>query len=93
MRCAYPGVIPEETARIARAAFPKGNVYMKMREALGQLYFDSEPLSLFRCDCGQPAYSPGKLSCSKLESDKPQGSLNSNINNELESKAFFLKPV
>jgi transposase len=54
-------IIPEETARIARAAFPKGNVYMKMRDALGQLYFDSELLSLFRYDCGQPAYSPAKL--------------------------------
>jgi transposase len=54
-------VIPEEIARIARATFPKGNVYMKMRDTLGQLYFDSELLSLFRCDCGQPAYSPAKL--------------------------------
>lgn len=53
--------IPEETARIARATFPKGNVYMKMRDALGQLYFDSDLLSLFRSDCGQPAYSPAKL--------------------------------
>ncbi len=53
--------IPEETARIARAAFPKGNVYMKMRETLGQLYYDSEFQTLFRLDCGQSAYSPGKL--------------------------------
>ncbi|MFL5694362.1 MAG: hypothetical protein ACJ795_21420 [Ktedonobacteraceae bacterium] len=26
--------IPEETARVARAAYPKGNIYMKMRDAL-----------------------------------------------------------
>jgi transposase len=29
--------IPEETARIARAAYPKGNLYMKMRGALGTI--------------------------------------------------------
>ena len=27
--------IPEETARVARAAFPKGNRYMTMRDELG----------------------------------------------------------
>ena len=32
--------IPEETIRVARAAFPKGNVYMQMRDALGMLYED-----------------------------------------------------
>jgi transposase len=53
--------IPEQTARIARAAFPKGNVYIKMREVLGQLYFDRDFETLFRLDCGQAAYSPGKL--------------------------------
>jgi len=26
--------IPEETMRVARAAYPKGNIYMKMRDAL-----------------------------------------------------------
>jgi transposase len=30
--------IPEETARVAHAAYPKGNVYMKMRDALGTIY-------------------------------------------------------
>jgi transposase len=32
--------IPEETARVARAAYPKGNIYMKMRDALGTIYQD-----------------------------------------------------
>jgi transposase len=32
--------IPEETARVARAAYPKGNLYMKMRDALGTMYQD-----------------------------------------------------
>ncbi len=34
------GPIPEETARVARAAFPKGNVYMQMRDVLGVIYDD-----------------------------------------------------
>ncbi|MBW4632832.1 MAG: hypothetical protein KME30_13325 [Iphinoe sp. HA4291-MV1] len=31
-------VVPEETARVARASFPKGNVYMTMYDELGTLY-------------------------------------------------------
>ena len=53
--------IPEATATTARAAFPKGNVYMKIRDHLGHLYEDEEFQSLFRQDCGQNAYSPGQL--------------------------------
>jgi transposase len=30
--------VPEETARVARAAFPKGNRYMTMRDVLGVIY-------------------------------------------------------
>ena len=30
--------VPEETVRIARAAFPKGNLYVKMRDELGTFY-------------------------------------------------------
>jgi hypothetical protein len=30
--------IPEETVRVAHAAFPKGNVFMRMRDALGPIY-------------------------------------------------------
>ncbi len=30
--------VPEETARVARAAFPKGNLYLKMRDELGVFY-------------------------------------------------------
>ncbi len=32
--------VPEETARVARAAFPKGNLYLKMRDELGTFYKD-----------------------------------------------------
>ena len=54
-------VIPSETARIARAAMPKGNVYMMMYEQLGQLYVDRDFQSLFPAECGQSAISPAKL--------------------------------
>jgi len=54
-------VIPMETAKVARAAFPKGNVYMMMRDQLGQFYRDEYFTTLFRADCGQSALSPGQL--------------------------------
>ncbi len=54
----YP--IPEETQRVARAAFPKGNLYMRMRDELGEVYQDSAFQELFPGK-GQPAESPGRL--------------------------------
>jgi transposase len=54
-------IIPEQTAQIARAAFPKGNIYMMMRDELGVLYSDSDFVTLFRADCGQPPISPAQL--------------------------------
>lgn len=53
--------IPEQTAQIARASFPKGNMYMKMYDELGVLYADREFTILFPARCGQSAMSPGKL--------------------------------
>lgn len=32
------GSVPEETPRIARAAFPKGRLYLRLRDELGTLY-------------------------------------------------------
>jgi transposase len=32
--------VPEETARVARALFPKGNRYMRLRDELGPIYTD-----------------------------------------------------
>jgi transposase len=52
--------IPDETARIARAAFPKPNAIMRVRDELGTLYDDQDFASLF-ATCGQPAQSPGRL--------------------------------
>lgn len=52
--------VPEETARVARAAFPKGNVYVTIRDELGVLYADSRFAGLFSHQ-GRPAESPGNL--------------------------------
>lgn len=54
-----PG-IPEETVRVARAAFPRGKPYMAMRDALGPIYADPQFAALFPHD-GQPAESPAQL--------------------------------
>ena len=32
--------IPEDTVRVAKTAFPKGNIYIKLRDELGALYHD-----------------------------------------------------
>ncbi len=39
--------IPEETARIARAIFPKGNRYLLLRDDLGTIYTDELFLELY----------------------------------------------
>lgn len=52
--------IPEETIRVAHAAFPKGNALMRLRDLLGPIYTDAQFTVLFPPD-GQPALSPGRL--------------------------------
>jgi transposase len=52
--------IPEDTQRVARAAFPKGNLYMRMRDELGAIYKDASFVELFP-GRGQKAESPGRL--------------------------------
>jgi transposase len=52
--------IPEETVRVARAAFPKGNAYIKLRDELNTLYKDEDFADLFP-RVGQFAESPGRL--------------------------------
>ncbi len=54
------GPIPEETARIAHAACPKGNPYLHMRDLLGTLYDDQLFADLFPPQ-GQPALAPWRL--------------------------------
>lgn len=52
--------IPEETARVARSAYPKGNLYMKMRDALGTIYQDESFAHLFPAN-GRPVEAPWRL--------------------------------
>jgi transposase len=52
--------IPEETMRVARAAFPRGNVYMRIRDEFGTIYADHLFAQLFPAR-GQPAESPWRL--------------------------------
>ena len=59
----YPqafGTIPEETARVARAACLKGTLAMRLRDALGDLYQDEQFERLYPVE-GQPAYAPWRL--------------------------------
>jgi hypothetical protein len=53
--------VPEEMARVARAVFPRGNVFMQLRDTLGTIYTDEAFADLFPTH-GQPAearFSPG----------------------------------
>jgi transposase len=52
--------VPEETVRVARAAFPGGSLAIRIRDALGVIYKDEQFEDLFSSR-GQPALSPGRL--------------------------------
>src|SRR5437763_1343962 len=52
--------IPEETARIARAAYPKGNIYLQLRDTFGSIYQDEQFEDLYPRR-GQPAEAPWRL--------------------------------
>jgi len=54
------GSIPEQTARVARAAFPGGNAYLRMRDELDSLVEDRDLAHLFPRR-GQPAERPWRL--------------------------------
>src|SRR5918912_398947 len=55
------GEIPAETARVARAAFPKGTVVTRLRDAFDALYEDEDFRSLYPAR-GQPGLTPWRLS-------------------------------
>ncbi|MFF0551076.1 IS1182 family transposase [Streptomyces sp. NPDC004311] len=55
-----PGEIPADTVRVARAAFPKGSLAIRVRDELGPLFSDEEFADLFPSR-GKPAWSPGRL--------------------------------
>ena len=49
-----PPAVPEETSRIARAAFPKGTLCLRIADALGPVYRDGAALA-----------PPESLACSR----------------------------
>ena len=49
--------VPAETVCVARTAYPKGNVYLQIRDELGTIYTDQSFAELFP-NCGQPAEAP-----------------------------------
>ena len=55
-----PPSVPEETRRVARAAFPKGTLCLDIADALGAIYQDSQFTALFS-PLGQPALTPARL--------------------------------
>src|SRR5262249_32395286 len=52
--------VPDDTARIARAAFPKGHPYVTLRDALGTIFQDEDFTALFPVG-GQPGLPPWRL--------------------------------
>ena len=51
--------VPEQTAQKARAAFPKGNIYMQMRDELGVFYDNDQFSKLFSDTGANPRLAPG----------------------------------
>jgi transposase len=52
--------VPQETARVAKAAFPNGSTFIKMRDELGVLFQDEMFAALFP-KVGQPALAAWRL--------------------------------
>jgi transposase len=52
--------IPTLTKEIAQKAFPKGNIYMTLRDELGTFYDDNDFAEIYSSE-GQPALHPGRL--------------------------------
>jgi len=52
--------VPDDTVRVAQAAFPRGNTYMLLRDEMGGIYEDVTFAPLFP-KRGQPAEAPWRL--------------------------------
>jgi transposase len=52
--------IPQQTIRVAHAAFAHGNIYLQLKDELGSIYEDAAFVHLFP-QRGQPAASPWQL--------------------------------
>ena len=57
--------IPDETRRVAHAAFPKGTLCLRIAEELGPLFRDDQFAELFPTR-GQPAASPARLALASV---------------------------
>ena len=55
-----PGPVPADTARVARAAFPKGSPLITLRDEIGAVFSDDDFAALYPA-LGQPAYPPWRL--------------------------------
>jgi len=60
LRLSDSQAIPPETARVARAAFPKGSPYLVLRDELGTVFQDEDFVDLYPRR-GQPALPPWRL--------------------------------
>jgi transposase len=58
-------LVPEDTARVARAIFPNGHPYLRMYDALGTIFQDEDFVALFPPD-GQPAHAPVRLALATI---------------------------
>jgi transposase len=57
--------VPQETARIAHAAFPKSNPYLRLADTRGVIYQDGDFAQLFPLT-GQPALAPIRLALTTI---------------------------
>ncbi len=60
LKPSFDPTIPEETIKVAKAAFPNGNMYVSLRDTLGAIFADETFQDLYPA-LGQPAESPGRL--------------------------------
>jgi transposase len=58
-------LVPEETASVARAAFPKGNVYLCIADRFGTIFRDQDFAALFSAT-GQPAEAPVRVALATI---------------------------
>jgi transposase len=54
----YP--IPDDTRQVAQAAFPKGNLYLQLRDRFGMIYHNQRFAHLF-AQGGKPALARARL--------------------------------
>lgn len=53
-------VVPEQTANVARAAFPAGSLCIRIFDELGTIFQDQDFAGLYS-QCGQPGQPPFRL--------------------------------